>query len=71
MQHIFNKSIMQSFHLRNNILSNSHNQSMRMIDDMSMSVRDEKISSEIVVLSMRVMTTSGRRICNLSTASIY
>jgi len=48
----------QSFHLRDNILSNSHNQSMKMIDDMSMSVRDEKISSEIVVFSMRVVTTS-------------
>jgi len=62
---------MQSFHLRDNIFSNSHNRSTRMIDDMSMSVRDEKISSEIVVLSMRVVTTSGRRICDSSTASIY
>jgi len=42
----------------NNISSNSHNQFMKMIDDMSMSVRDEKISSEIVVLSMKVVTTS-------------
>ena len=62
---------MQSFHLRDNISSNSHNQSTKMIDDMSMSVRDEKIFSEIVVLSMRVVTTSDRRICNSSTASIY
>jgi len=50
---------MQSFHLHDNISSNSHNQSTKMIDDMSMSVRDEKIISEIVVLSMRVVTTSG------------
>jgi len=61
----------QSFHLRDNISSNSHNQSTRVIDDMSMSVRDEKISSEIIVLSMRVVTTSDRRICDSSTASIY
>jgi len=49
---------MQSFHLRDNILSNSHNQFTKMIDDMLMSVRDEKISSEIVILSMRVVITS-------------
>jgi len=61
----------QSFHLRDNTLSNSHNQSTRMIDDMLMSVKDEKISSEIVVLSMKVVITSDRRICNSSTASIY
>ncbi len=62
---------MQSFHLRDNISSNSHNRSTRVIDDMSMSVRDEKISSEIVVLSMRVVTTSDQRICDSSTASVY
>ncbi len=49
---------MQSFHLRDNILSNSHNQSTKRIDDMSMSVKDEKIFNEIVVLSMKVMTIS-------------
>ncbi len=62
---------MQSFHLRDNILPNSHNRSTKMINDMSMSVRDEKISSEIVGLSMRVVTTSDRRICDSSIASIY
>jgi len=49
---------MQNFHLHDNILFNSYNQSTKMINDMSMSVRDEKISSEKVDLSMRVMTTS-------------
>jgi len=62
---------MQSFHLRDSILSNSHNQSTKKINDMSMSVRDEKISSEKVDLSMRVVTTSDRRICDSLTASIY
>ncbi len=62
---------MQSFHLRDNTPPNSHNRSTEGIDDMSMSVRDGKISSEIVVLSMRVVTTSGRRICDPSTASVY
>ncbi len=62
---------MQSFYLRDNISSNSHNQFMKIIDDMSMSVKDEKISSEIVILSMRVVITSDRRICNSLTASIY
>ncbi len=62
---------MQSFHLRDNISSNSHNRSMKMIDDMSMSVKDEKIFSEIVILSMKVVITSNRRICDSSTASIY
>jgi len=62
---------MQSFHLHDSILSNSHNRSTKKINDMSMSVRDEKISSEKVNLSMRVVTTSDRRICNSLTASIY
>ncbi len=62
---------MQSFHLRDNTFSNSHNRSTKKINDMSMSVRDEKISSEKVGLSMRVVTTSGRRICDSSIASIY
>ncbi len=62
---------MQSFHLRDSIFSNSHNQSTKKINDMSMSVRDEKISSEKVGLSMKVMTTSGRRICDSLIASIY
>ena len=62
---------MQSFHLRDSILSNNHNQSTKKINDMSMSVRDEKISSEKVDLSMRIIITSDRRICNSSIASIY
>jgi len=62
---------MQSFHLRDNILSNSYNQSTKKINDMSMSVRDEKISSKKVGLNMRVVTTSGRRICDSSITSIY
>jgi len=37
------KTVVQSFHLRDNISSNSHNQSTKKINDMSMSVRDEKI----------------------------
>jgi len=49
---------MQSFHLHDNILSNSHNQSIKRIDNMLMSVRDKKIFSEIVILSMRVVITS-------------
>jgi hypothetical protein len=47
---------------------NSHNRPTKKINDMSMSVRDGKISSEIVVLSV---TTSGRRICDPSIASVY
>ncbi len=62
---------MQSFHLRDNISSNSHNQSTKKINDMSMSVKDEKISSEKVDLSMKVVTTSDQRICDSSIASIY
>ena len=37
------KTVVQSFHLRDNISSNSHNRSMKKINDMSMSIRDEKI----------------------------
>ena len=44
---------------------------MKKINDMLMSVRDEKIFSEKVDLNMKVMTTSGRRICDSLTASIY
>jgi len=65
------KVIMQNFHSHDNTLSNSHNQSTKKINDMLMSVRDEKISSEIIVLSMRVVITSDQRICNSSTVSIY
>jgi len=52
------KLIIQSFHLRDNTFSNSYNQFMKMIDDMSMSVKNEKISSEIIVLSIKVVITS-------------
>ena len=68
---VIRKVIMQSFHSCNNILSNSHNRSMKKINDMSMSIRDEKISSEKVDLSMRVMITSDWRTCNLSIMLIY
>ncbi len=37
------KTVVQSFYLRDNISSNSHNQSTKKINNMSMSVRDEKI----------------------------
>ncbi len=40
---VIRKVIMQSFHSCNNISSNSHNQSTRKINDMSMSVKDKKI----------------------------
>jgi len=62
---------MQSFHLCDSISSNSHNQSMKKINNMLMSVRDEKISSEKVDLSMRIMITSDQRICDSLTALIY
>ncbi len=62
---------MQNFHLRDNILSNSHNRSTKKINDISMSIKDEKISSEKVDLSMKVVTTSDRRICDSLIASIY
>ncbi len=38
---------------------------------MLMSVKDEKISSEKVDLSMKIMITSDQRICDLSITSIY
>jgi len=40
---VIRKVVVQSFHSCNNISSNSHNRSTRKINDMSMSVRDEKI----------------------------
>jgi len=64
---------MQSFHSRDNIFSNSHNQSTKKINDMSMSVRDEKIllvKKTTQMKSLRVVTTSDRRICDSLTASI-
>ncbi len=41
--YVIKKVIMQSFHLCNNTFSNSHNQSMKKTNDMSMSIKDEKI----------------------------
>ncbi len=67
------KVIMQSFHSRDNIFSNSHNQSTKKINDMSMLVRDEKIllvKKTTQMKSLRVVTTSDRRICDSLTASI-
>jgi len=64
---------MQSFHLRDNTSSNSHNRSTKKINDMSMSVKDEKIllvKKTTQMKSLQVVTTSDRRICNSLTASI-
>ena len=52
---------MQSFHSHDNISSNSYNQSTKKINDMSMSVRDEKIllvKKTIQMKSLQVVTTS-------------
>jgi len=42
-RYVIRKVIMQSFHSYDNILSNSHNQFTKKINDMLMSVKDEKI----------------------------
>ncbi len=52
---------MQSFHSCDNIFSNSHNQSMKKINDMSILVRDEKIllvKKTIQMKSLQVVITS-------------
>ena len=70
---VIRKVVVQSFHSCDNILSNSHNRSMKKINDMSMSVRDEKIllvKKTIQVKSLRVVTTSDWRICDSLTALI-
>jgi len=70
---VIRKVVVQSFHSRDNISSNSHNRSTKKINDMSMSVRDEKIllvKKTIQMKSLRVVTTSDWRICDSSTASI-
>jgi len=70
---VIRKVIMQSFHPCDNTFPNSHNQSTKKINDMSMSVRDEKIllvKKTIQMKSLQVVTTSDRRICDSSTASI-
>jgi len=51
---VIRKVVVQSFHSCNNILSNSHNRSTRKINDMSMSVRNEKILLVIRQLRCRV-----------------
>ncbi len=70
-RYVIRKIIMQSFHSCNNISSNSHNWSTKKINDMLMLVKDEKIFSEKVDLSMRVVITSDWRICNSLITSIY
>ncbi len=70
---VIRKVIMQSFHSRDNTSSNSHNQSTKKINDMLISVRDEKIllvKKTTQMKSLRVVTTSDRKICDSSTASI-
>ncbi len=70
---VIRKIIMQSFHSCDNIFSNSHNQSTKKINDMSMSVRDEKIllvKKTTQIKSLWVVTTSDQRICDSLTASI-
>ncbi len=42
-RYVIRKVIMQSFYSHNNTFSNSYNQSTKKINDMSMSVRNEKI----------------------------
>ena len=52
---------MQSFHSCDNIFFNNHNQSTKKINDMSMSVKDEKIllvKKTIQMKSLQVMITS-------------
>ncbi len=70
---VIRKVIVQSFHSCDNTLSNNHNRSTKKINDMSMSVRDEKIllvKKTIQMKSLRVVITSDRRICDSSTASV-
>ncbi len=64
---------MQSFHSHDNILSNSHNQFTKKINDMLMSVKDEKIllmKKTIQMKSLQVITINDQKICNLLTALI-
>jgi len=53
--------------------SNSHNQSIKKINDMSMSVRDEKIllvKKITQMKSLQIVITSDQRICDSSTMLI-
>jgi len=51
---VVRKVVVQSFHPCNNTFPNSHNRSTRKINDMSMSVRDEKILLVVKQLRCRV-----------------
>jgi len=58
---VIRKVVMQNFHSCNNTSSNSYNRSMKKINDMSMSVRDEKIllvKKTTQMKSLQVVTTS-------------
>ncbi len=58
---VIRKIIMQSFHSCDNTFSNSHNQFKKKINDMSMSVKDEKIllvKKITQIKSLQVVTTS-------------
>jgi len=60
---VIRKVIMQSFHSCNNILSNSYNQFTKKINDMLMSVRDEKIllvKKITQMKSLQIVTTSDQ-----------
>ncbi len=60
--YVIRKVIMQSFYSHDNIFSNSHNQFMKKINDMSMSVRDEKIllvKKTTQMKSLQVVITSN------------
>ncbi len=72
-RYVIRKVIMQSFHSCDNIFSNSYNQSTKKIDDMLMSVRDEKIllvKKTTQMKSLQVVITSDQRICDSLTALI-
>ncbi len=58
---VIKKVVMQSFHSHDNTFSNSHNQSTKKINDISMSVRDEKIrlvKKTTQMKSLQVVITS-------------
>ncbi len=58
---VIRKVIVQNFHSHDNISSNNHNRSTKKINDMLMSVRDEKIllvKKTIQMKSLQIVTTS-------------
>ncbi len=70
---VIRKVIIQSFHSCDNTSSNSYNRFTKKINDMSMSVRNEKIllvKKTTQMKSLWVVTTDDWRICNLLTALI-